>query len=297
MTLLRLGTRGSELALAQSSQVAASLEAVHPNLKVELVVIKTKGDRDQNSALHKFGGKGIFTKEIEDALLNGAIELAVHSLKDLPTELAPGLALAMPPRREDPRDLLVSKVPLCDLPQGALIGTGSARRREQLRFLRPDLKFTEIRGNVGTRVRKWREGVCDATVLASAGVKRLGFEAVNLKLEEAFFLSFDECLPAASQGLLGIEMRSGDEATAMFLEAIADVDAGLAFRAERAFLKELDGGCHLPAGALAIVKDTTLQVTAFWAKEGSGLRKVVMTGGLDKAEDLGRQAALALKAP
>ena len=170
MTIIKIGTRGSDLAVTQSQWVADQIEAAHDEVKVELVIIKTRGDRDQKSALNKFAGKGIFTKEIEDALLAGEVDLAVHSLKDLPTTLPEGLALAQPPKREDPRDLLVSSVPLMELPEGAVVGTGSARRREQLRMLRPDLKFEEIRGNVATRVRKWRDGLYDATVLACAGV-------------------------------------------------------------------------------------------------------------------------------
>lgn len=295
MSVLKLGTRGSELALTQSQWVADRLMEAHPSLSVELVVIKTSGDRDQNSALNQFGGKGIFTKEIEEALLARSIDLAVHSLKDLPTALPDGLALASPPRREDPRDLLVSKVPLLNLPEGAVVGTGSARRREQLRHLRPDLQFTEIRGNVGTRVRKWREGHCEATVLACAGVARLGLEVAGLSSEECFPLPYDQCLPAPNQGLLGIEYRESDAETAVLLHAIADPEAAVAFAAERAFLAELDGGCHIPAGAVCEINPTGATVTAFLSRPDRDPQRVVLVGPLESAARLGRDAARQLK--
>jgi hydroxymethylbilane synthase len=296
MTLLRLGTRGSELALTQSRWVADELMLANEGLRVELQVIKTSGDRDQNSALNQFGGKGIFTKEIEDALLAGDIDLAVHSLKDLPTQLPAGLTLAMPPKREDARDLLISKVPLSELGHGALIGTGSARRREQLRHLCPDFNFAEIRGNVGTRVRKWREGHCDATVLACAGVARLGLEVAGLSKDECFPLSYDMCLPAPNQGLLGIEYRQDDQATSQLLLAIADADAGVAFQAERAFLAELDGGCHIPAGAITEVGVDEVFLRAFLSQPGKPPHKVMLRAPRGQAAEVGREAARILKA-
>lgn len=296
MSILRLGTRGSELALTQSQWVADRLMEVHPSLNVELKVIKTSGDRDQNSALNQFGGKGIFTKEIEDALLAQEIDLAVHSLKDLPTSLPEGLTLASPPQREDARDLLVSKVPLQELPQGALVGTGSARRREQLRYLRPDLNFAEIRGNVGTRVRKWREGPFQATVLACAGVARLGLEVAGLSPEECFPLPYEDCLPAPNQGLLGIEYREGDAETELLLKAIACPQAAVAFAAERAFLSELDGGCHIPAGAVTLIDGNTVMVQAFLSQEGGTPHRVELSGSIETAAALGKEAAQQLKA-
>lgn len=295
MHSLKLGTRGSELALTQSRWVADQLEGAHPELKVELVVIKTRGDRDQNSALNKFGGKGIFTKEIEDALLAGEVDLAVHSLKDLPTSLPPGLALADPPKREDPRDLLVSLVPLMELPQGAVVGTGSARRREQLRRLRPDLQFEEIRGNVPTRVRKWREGPLDATVLACAGVARLGLEVSGLTPGEAHPLPYEQCLPAPGQGILGLEIREDDADTRRLLSTIACPEAVLACQAERAFLAELDGGCHIPAGVHASVSGEVMQVTGFLFTESSGWKRAERQGECQLAERWGREVARELK--
>ena len=299
METFKLGTRGSELALTQSRWVAAQIESAHPALKVELVIIKTRGDRDQKSALNKFAGKGIFTKEIEDALLASEIDLAVHSLKDLPTTLPPGLALANPPKREDPRDLLVSSVPLMDLPEGSLVGTGSSRRREQLRQMRPDLKFDEIRGNVPTRVRKWRDGLYDATVLACAGVVRLGMEVAGLADSEAHPLNFEQCLPAPGQGILGLEIREGDQKTRELLSSIICSETVIASLAERAFLAELDGGCHIPAGAYAEVGPETLTLTGFLAlaNDQGELRsnRCTHSGPLGEAECIGRKVARQLK--
>lgn len=295
MTILRLGTRGSALALTQSKWVATKLEEANSDLKVELIIIKTTGDRDQHSALNKFSGKGIFTKEIEDELLEGKIDFAVHSLKDLPTQLPQGLVLADPPKREDPRDLLISKCPLQELPLGALVATGSARRREQLRLIRSDLSFCEIRGNVGTRVRKWRDGACQATVLACAGVNRLGYEAVDLRQGEFYPLDFTSCIPAANQGLLGLELRDNDESTAKVLSTISDRDAELAFKAERAFLAELGGNCHIPAGAVTEVQSSKIKLLAFWHKPESGPLRIELEGLPEEAALLGSEAARQLK--
>ncbi len=296
MTIIKIGTRGSDLAVTQSQWVADQIEAAHEGIKVELVIIKTRGDRDQNSALNKFAGKGIFTKEIEDALLAGEVDLAVHSLKDLPTTLPDGLALAQPPKREDPRDLLVSSVPLMELPEGAVVGTGSARRREQLRMLRPDLNFEEIRGNVATRVKKWRDGLYDATVLACAGVERLGRDKAGLGPGESRPLEFEQCLPAPGQGVLGLEVREGDEDTLKLLDGIACPDAILSSRAERAFLAELDGGCHIPAGAYAKMQGDNLEVSGFLAMgEPLSASRTSVEGSPKEAAELGRKLARELK--
>ena len=296
MTIIKIGTRGSDLAVTQSQWVADQIEAAHEGIKVELVIIKTRGDRDQNSALNKFAGKGIFTKEIEDALLAGKVDLAVHSLKDLPTTLPDGLALAQPPKREDPRDLLVSSVPLMELPEGAVVGTGSARRREQLRMLRPDLNFEEIRGNVATRVKKWRDGLYDATVLACAGVERLGRDKAGLGPGESRPLEFEQCLPAPGQGVLGLEVREGDEDTLKLLDGIACPDAILSSRAERAFLAELDGGCHIPAGAYAKMQGDNLEVSGFLAMgEPLSASRTSVEGSPEEAAELGRKLARELK--
>lgn len=279
--------------------MAAQIEEAHPDSKVEIVVIKTRGDRDQKSALNKFAGKGIFTKEIEEALLAGEIDLAVHSLKDLPTTLPPGLALADPPRREDPRDLLVANTPVKELPEGTLVGTGSARRREQLRMLRPDLKFDEIRGNVATRVGKWRNGQYGATVLACAGVKRLGHERAGLSDNEAHPLDYSECLPAPGQGILGLEIRENDQKMREFLKGIVCRDTVIACAAERGFLAELDGGCHIPAGAHARVQGDQLTVQGFLARENEQGnlvgQRAELSGPVAEADGLGRELARRLK--
>lgn len=293
MRTLKLGTRGSKLALAQSRWIAEQLS--RDQLEVELVVIKTTGDRDQASALSKFSGKGIFTKEIEEELLAGSIDFAVHSLKDLPTELPAGLALAPPPLRADPRDALVASVPLQDLPLGAVVGTGSARRRCQLQALRPDLEFREIRGNVPTRARKWREGQYDAVVLAAAGIQRLGLETAGLLESEVHYLEYQQCIPAPGQGILGLEVREGDTEVLELLQRVTDADADLQARAERAFLHELGGGCHIPAGAMARLELNELLVHAFLYTEEKGLQRFVSRGRPHKAESVGAEAARALK--
>jgi len=248
--LLRLGTRGSDLAVAQSEAVADELRRAWPDMEVRLKVIRTTGDRQQDRALSTFGGKGIFTRELEEALLEGRIDLAVHSLKDLPGTLPAGLTLASPPRREDPRDCLVGPA-LSELPPGARVGTGSPRRRAQLLSLRGDLRCLEIRGNLPTRIRKWKAGDYDALVLAQAGLNRLGLERLGLTPDQVHPLEPEECLPAAGQGLLGLEFREDDEITRSRLQALAHPESTSAARAERAFLEELQGGCQAPVAALA----------------------------------------------
>lgn len=249
-TLLRLGTRGSELALAQAEGVAEDLRRAWPDLEVRVEILRTAGDRLQDRALSSFGGRGIFTRELEEALLEGRIDLAVHSLKDLPARLPAGLTLACPPRREDPRDCLVGP-PLSELPPGARVGTGSPRRRTQLLALRPDLRCLEIRGNLPTRIRKWKAGDYDALLLAQAGLNRLGLEKLGLEPDQVHPLDPERCLPAAGQGLLGLEFREDDQATRARLEVLAHAESSAAARAERAFLEELQGGCQAPVAALA----------------------------------------------
>lgn len=295
MKKLRLGTRGSKLALTQSRWIAKRLQDAFTDLEVETVVIKTMGDRDQKSALSAFPGKGIFTKEIEEELLRGGIDFAVHSLKDLPTELPAGLTLAPPPLRADHRDVLVAAMTLRDLPLGAVIGTGSARRAKQLQAIRPDLEFRDIRGNVPTRVRKWREGsTYDAIVLAAAGVARLGFETCGLLESEVHHLPIEQCLPAPGQGVLGIEMREGDDDTLAFLKKVADPSTEIAARAERAFLARLEGGCHIPAGAFAEQKGSELVVRGLLVTEADEFRRYVARGRPSHAAKLGTEVAEAV---
>lgn len=239
---LTIGSRGSALALWQAHHVAGLLNARSIETRIE--IIKTTGDHLQTASLTQAGGKGLFTKEIEQALLDGAIDIAVHSLKDLPTEMTPGLTLAAVPVREDARDALVGAT-LADLPRGATLGTSSSRRGAQLRYLRPDLSIQPVRGNVDTRLRKLREGQYDAIVLAAAGLKRLGFES-----EIAQILSPEQSCPAPGQGALGIQTRTGDGAEEICRE-LDDSDTHAAVEAERAVLAGLGGGCQLPVGAFA----------------------------------------------
>lgn len=240
---LRIGSRGSQLALWQANHIAALLRSAGHTVEIE--IIKTTGDRMQEVTFAQVGSKGMFTKEIEEALAAGAIDLAVHSLKDLPTELPEGFALAATPKRVDPRDVFVAAKfeKLADLPQGSRVGTSSQRRRAQLKALRPDIEAVEFRGNVDTRLRKLGEGQVDAILLAAAGLDRLEkTEWVRERLEPVQFC------PAAGQGSLGIESRLGDEATIAALAFLDDAATRFAVTAERSALAALGGGCQAPIG-------------------------------------------------
>ncbi len=250
---LTIGSRGSPLALWQARHIVDLLEQA--GLEARIEIIKTTGDHLQTASLVQAGGKGLFTKEIEDALLAGTIDLAVHSLKDLPTETPQGLVIAAIPKREDPRDALVGKR-LNELLEGARVGTSSGRRAAQLRLLRPDLGIEPVRGNVDTRLRKLKEGQYDAIMLAAAGLRRLGLEG-----EIAEILSPDAMCPAAGQGALAIETRAGDEAYKL-CAALNHVQSFQAVTCERAALAALGGGCQLPVGAFAEVADGGLRLTA-----------------------------------
>jgi hydroxymethylbilane synthase len=241
-----LGTRGSALALAQSGQVAAALTAA-TGVPVRLQVIRTRGDAVQDRPLAEIGGKGLFTAELEAALREGAIDFAVHSLKDLPTEDPPGLVLGAVPARVDPRDALVGP-PLAALPLGARVGSGSLRRRFQLRELRPDLVLQDIRGNVDTRLRRRDEGAHDAVVLAMAGLLRLGVRRDDIQP-----LDPEAVVPAVGQGALGVQCRAGDAAVLGWLMALHDAPTARCVAAERAFLRAWGGGCNVPVGAHATV--------------------------------------------
>ena len=287
MTLLRLGTRGSQLALAQARLVAHRLEAAAPGLAVELVTIATAGDRDQATPLAAGERPGWFTTAIQEALQRGEVDIAVHSLKDLPTRRPQGLVIAAVPLREDPRDALVSRTgaPLRSLPSGAVVGTGSPRREAQLRELRPDLDIRPIRGNVETRIRKVREGEYDAAVVALAGLRRLGLEA-----EAAEIFGFEELLPAPGQGALAVECRADDARARGLLARIDDPAVRLAVTAERSFLAAIEGGCSFPAAAYAEHFGTTLKLHALVASGGRIVRSK-MGGPAETAAGLGRQLA------
>jgi len=274
MAHLRIGSRGSQLALWQANHITALLrERGH---EVELEIIKTTGDKILDVALAKVGTKGMFTKEIEEALADGRVDLAVHSLKDLPTELPPGFELAAVTTRVNPRDVFLSVKydSIKALPQGALVGTSSLRRQAQLKVVRPDLVIHPLRGNVDTRVRKLEEGAYDAIILAAAGLTRLGkTQLVKEVLSEEFMC------PAAGQGALGIEIRKGDAVMREHLAFLNDANARAATTCERALLSRLGGGCQVPIGAFAEVIDGGLRLTAIVARpDGSELLREQQAG-------------------
>lgn len=269
-----IGTRGSALALRQVALVRAALAAAHPGVSLDVREIRTEGDASR-APLSQIGGLGVFTKAIEDALLDRSADIAVHSLKDLPTELAPGLALGAVPPREDPRDALVTRdgAPLAALPPGARIGTGSGRRAVMLRALRGDIDAEEIRGNVETRIRKVDDGEYDGAVLAMAGLRRMGLDG---RVAQAF--SIDEMLPAVGQAAIGIEVRADDDGALELVRAIGDAATRAAVEAERAFLRRLGGGCRLPVGAHATVDGTMLHLRGMIAGGGAA---PIFRDGLD----------------
>ncbi len=253
---MRIGTRGSALALAQSRQVQERLDSGEH----ELLVIETSGDRNPGVSLRRFGGKGIFTKEIEDALLLGRIDLAVHSLKDLPTEAPPGLRIAAMLPREDPRDAVVARdrIPLDRLPRGAKVGTSSLRRQAQLLARRPDLSPVDLRGNVPTRLARLDEGRFDAIVVAAAGLLRLGL------IDRATELLDDGVmLPAPGQGVIAIQIRDDDDVTAAAVAPLHDATAEIEATAERELLAALGGGCLVPIGARARVHKGLIELSGF----------------------------------
>lgn len=288
MNRVRIGSRGSMLALAQSNWVKQQLMQRYADLEVDLTIIKTSGDQFVDRPIPAIGGKGVFTKEIEDALLRGDIDIAVHSMKDLPTELPAGLAIAAVPSREDARDVLVSRnhQGLKALPAGARLATGSLRRQAQLLHCRADLKMAPIRGNIDTRLRKLDEGEVDALVMAAAGLKRIG-QAERI----AEFLADEVCVSAAAQGALGIEARD-DGAMATLLAFLHDASTNAEVAAERALLERLGGGCHVPVGARARVEGDTLRMIGVVASpNGRSLCKGIIEGRSTIAREIGRRLA------
>lgn len=262
--ILRLGTRKSKLALTQSNWVKREIELRFPDVEVELVKVTTKGDKILDVPLAKVGGKGLFVKEIEEALLDGRIDFAVHSLKDVPTELPKGLEVSVFPEREDPRDALISKsgAGLKGLPEGARVGTSSLRRMAQLRAVRPDLNIENLRGNLDTRLKKLDEGQYDAILLAVAGLNRMGLADRITEI-----IAPELILPAIGQGALGIEFRTGDEETRAILSALNHEETSVRVRAERAFLARLEGGCQVPIGAFATLDGDEIELEGFVADE------------------------------
>lgn len=288
---LKLGTRRSPLARVQADFVAETIRKKFPDISVEPVTIQTSGDRFTGERLSDAGGKSLFVKEIEEALLNGAVDLAVHSLKDLPGETPPELLLAAFPGREDPRDCFVSRrfENFELLPPGATVGSSSPRREAQILALRPGLKVRPIRGNVDTRLKKLEAGDHDAVVLAAAGLKRLGREEVIRHYFEPGFL-----VPAVGQGILGIEVCKGRfDLTRLLREALNDPETEAAAKAERAFLKTMGGDCFTPLGAYARIAGGEIRLLAWLGLPGGGQNiRVEKTETVDHAEALGRAAAM-----
>ncbi|MDL2313408.1 hydroxymethylbilane synthase [Desulfovibrio sp. OttesenSCG-928-C14] len=289
MSHLIIATRGSRLALWQAEHIKSLLLARHPDLEVELLVLKTKGDVILDVPLAKVGGKGLFVKEIEEALLDGRADLAVHSMKDVPMALPEGLTLGVVPERENPADLLLSfkYASLEDLPQGARIGTSSLRRQAQILALRPDFQVTSLRGNVDTRLRKLEEGQFDAIIMAAAGMKRLGLTAPYQQE-----LPFTVFLPACGQGALGLEHRVEREDLAELLAFLEHRDTRVCVEAERAFLAALEGGCQTPIASLATSGVGTVTLEGLVASlDGTRLVRQSLTGSLADAAELGRSLA------
>lgn len=292
MTRIRVGTRGSKLALAQTGVVADLLRQRRPDVEVELVEIATAGDRDQTSSLSSGEGIGWFTSALQAALQQGEVDLAVHSYKDLPTKRPEGLVIAAVPLREDPRDALVSRDgrPFRALPAGARVGTSSARRTAQLAGIRPDIEIVPIRGNVDTRLGKVDGGEYEAAVLALAGLKRLGLEG-----RASHVFGFEELIPAPAQGVLAIECRAGDAPLRAMLAAIDDPVLRQTVTAERSFLATLEAGCSFPAGAYAEHFGSTLKLHGLIARDGKLFRSK-MAGSAETAAGLGASLARELMA-
>lgn len=284
---IRIGTRGSALALAQAHWLEGAIEKVVPGSKAELVIIKTAGDRFVDRSLRAIGGKGLFVKEIEEALLAGTIDCAIHSMKDVPAEIPPGLTIAAIPQREDPRDVLIGRSDggLAALAQGATVGTCSLRRIALLRAVRPDLKIHELRGNVDTRLRKLAEGSIDAIVLAAAGLRRLG-----LSPDHVAPFDMNTFLPAIGQGALAIETR--EDETAELVARLDHASTRIAVTAERAFLATAGGSCHTPLAAFGTVGETEISVDALIASpDGTEVLRSRASGKHAEAADIGARLA------
>ncbi|MCI4459217.1 MAG: hydroxymethylbilane synthase [Thermocrinis sp.] len=285
MTLLRLGTRKSKLALWQANFVKEKLEAL--GCKVELVLITTTGDKILDAPLAKIGGKGLFVKEIENALLAGEIDLAVHSLKDVPMIIPEGLTLSAITEREEPYDVLISRngAKLEELPPGAVVGTSSLRRQVQIKRRRRDLKVEILRGNLDTRLKKLKEGLYDAIVLAYAGVKRMG-------LSDEISQVLEDFIPAVGQGSLAIETRAEDERVINLVKVLNHEESWLRAVCERAFLRELQGGCQVPIGAYAWIEGDRVKIKGFLSDlEGERFLEGYEEGSLQEAEEVGKRLA------
>src|SRR5210317_238165 len=293
-TELRIATRGSPLALWQAEHVAARLQALHPQVEVSLLTMKTRGDKLLDAPLAKVGGKGLFVKELEVGLLDGRADLAVHSLKDVPVEFPEGLELALVMEREDPRDAFVSNRfdSLAAMPAGSLVGTSSLRRQTQIRERYPELRVDWLRGNVNTRLGKLDDGQYDAIILAASGLQRLGFSA---RIKAA--IAPEECLPAVGQGVLGIEIRSDDAELRTLIEPLAHAETTLRVRAERAFNQTLNGGCQVPIAAYAELEGDQIYLRGLVGQpDGSDTLRAEIRGSSEQAHALGVELAQQLLA-
>jgi len=286
---IKIGTRGSKLALTQAEWVKDRLIQKNPYLNVSLIKIKTTGDKIQDAPLAKIGGKGLFVKEIEEALLDRKIDIAVHSVKDVPTELPNGLQLSVITKREDPRDVLISRngLTLEDLPPGSTIGTSSLRRQVQLINLRKDFNVVPLRGNLDTRLKKLVSGDLNAIIVALAGVKRLGLENMITEI-----IPIELIIPAIGQGALGIEIRIGDEEIEKEIQFLNDEESFISISAERAFLKRLGGGCQVPIAAFGRIEGDSLRLDAMiGSTDGRIILKKHLKGNPKRAESLGIELA------
>ncbi len=282
---IKIGTRGSALALWQANKVKSDLVSIFPDLSIELVIIKTKGDKILDVPLAKVGGKGLFVKEIEEALLIRSIDMAVHSMKDMPAAIPPGLCIGSVPIRENPKDVLISgnNLNLAALRSGAAIGTSSLRRSAQLLHARPDLNIVPLRGNLDTRLKKLEKENLDAIILAAAGVKRLGYESrITEYIEEEIML------PAVGQGALCIEIRENDPDIKSLVSKIDHVPTKISVSCERAFLNRLEGSCQVPVAAHGLMEDTKLTLTGLVASlDGTTIIRDTISGDTASADKLG----------
>lgn len=289
MKTLKIATRQSPLALWQAEHIRARLQELHPDLTVELVKFVTQGDKILDTPLAKIGGKGLFVKELEAALLDGRADLAVHSMKDVPMALPEGLTLAVICEREDPLDAFVSNnfEKFADLPQGARVGTSSLRRKSQILKQRPDLQIIDLRGNVGTRLGKLDDGQYDAIILASAGLKRLGLEnRIRHTIEP------NVSLPAVGQGALGLECRADDQDVLALIQPLLHIETDVCVRAERAFNAYLEGGCQVPIAGYATLQDGKIHIEGrVGSPDGQTLLRAEMTDEAHNAQQLGENLA------
>lgn len=286
---LRIGTRGSQLALWQARWVQSAIQGLQPDARTELVIIKTKGDKIIDVPLAKVGGKGLFVKELEEALLDGRIDVAVHSMKDMPAEIPTGLTIGAIPQRENPLDVLLTHAfpGLTELPRGARVGTSSLRRSAQLQHQRPDLNIEPLRGNLDTRLKKLAAGGLDAIVLAAAGLIRLG-----LADRITAFLDTQSMLPAVGQGALCIECRNDDARVAPLMQALDHAQTRCVVTAERAFLFRLEGGCQVPIAGHGILEQGRLRLTGLVAElDGSRIIRADAVGPPEEAHSIGLQLA------